>query len=64
MPALFDNARRVLEDLDSMKDDPETASDAIEIDSQTITELDQLSQITKTELACEFGTVAFVLLAY
>ncbi|KAJ9197928.1 hypothetical protein DTO164E3_5484 [Paecilomyces variotii] len=51
MPALFDNAKRVLEDLDAMKDDEETADDAIEIDPQTITELDQLSQITKTELA-------------
>lgn len=53
MPALFDNAKRVLEDLDAMKDDEETADDAIEIDPQTITELDQLSQITKTELACK-----------
>lgn len=53
MPTLFNSAKQVLEELESMKEDPETADDAIDIDSQTITELEQLSQITKTELACK-----------
>lgn len=56
MPTLFDSAKGVLEDLNSIKEDPELAKDAIGIDSQTITELDQLSQMAKTELA---GMISF-----
>ncbi|KAF7586454.1 ubiquitin-specific protease ubp2 [Aspergillus hancockii] len=50
IPSLFDNAKEVLEELDSMKEDPETASDAVAIKPELITELNQLSQIARAEL--------------
>ncbi|OJJ49211.1 hypothetical protein ASPZODRAFT_111904 [Penicilliopsis zonata CBS 506.65] len=50
MPTLFDSAKIVLEDLLSMKDNPETSDEAIDIDPQLVTELEQLSQMTQTEL--------------
>ncbi|KAE8394184.1 hypothetical protein BDV23DRAFT_148047 [Aspergillus alliaceus] len=50
IPSLFDSAREVLEDLNSMKDDPETAPDAVPVKSELIPELNQLSQIARAEL--------------
>ena len=51
MPTLFSSAQELLGDLESMKDDPETAQDALDINRQIATELGQLSQIAQTELA-------------
>lgn len=53
IPSLFDNARNVLEELNSMKEDPETAADAVPINPELIPELSQLSQIAKAELNCK-----------
>lgn len=51
MPTLFSSAQDLLGDLESMKEDPETAHDALDINRQIATELGQLSQIAQTELA-------------
>lgn len=51
MPTLFSSAKDLLDDLESMKEDPETAQDALDINRQIATELGQLSQIAQTELA-------------
>lgn len=64
MPTLFNSAKQVLEELQAMKDDPESAEEAIDIDSQTISELEQLSQITKTELACKHPPDTSLLLSH
>ncbi|PYH89924.1 cysteine proteinase [Aspergillus ellipticus CBS 707.79] len=48
--ALLTSAREVLEDLVSMKEEPETAQDAIDVDPGLLPELDQISQIAKAEL--------------
>jgi hypothetical protein len=53
IPSLFDSAREVLEELDSMKEDSETASDAITIKPELIPEINQLSQIARAELNCK-----------
>lgn len=50
MPSLFNSAREVLEDLNSMKDSPDTAADAIDVDSQLFPKLEQASQIARSEL--------------
>ncbi|OGM39949.1 putative ubiquitin C-terminal hydrolase [Aspergillus bombycis] len=50
IPSLFDNAKDVLEELNSMKEDPETAADAVPINPELIPELNQLSQIARAEL--------------
>lgn len=54
MENVFGSAKDVLEDLNAMKEDPEAAQDAFDIDPQLISELDKLSQISKSELACRF----------
>lgn len=54
MPSLFDNAKYLLDDLGSMKEDPEAASDALDIDPQIATKLGQFSEMTRSELACTF----------
>ncbi|RAL03741.1 ubiquitin-specific protease UBP2 [Aspergillus ibericus CBS 121593] len=48
--ALLTSAKGVLEDLISMKEEPESAEDAVDVDPQTVAELDQLSQIAKADL--------------
>lgn len=53
MPTLFSSAKDLLGDLDSMKDDPETAQDALDINPQLAKELEQLFQMTQNELACK-----------
>lgn len=53
MATLFDSARAVIEDLNHLKADPETADDALDINPQLPSELAQLSQIAKAELNCE-----------
>lgn len=53
IPSLFDNAKDVLEELNSMKEDPEIAADAVPINSELIPELNQLSQIARAELNCK-----------
>lgn len=55
MPTLFSSTKDLLDDLDSMKDDPETAQDALDINPQLSTELGQLSQMTQNELACKLS---------
>lgn len=52
MPTLLSSAKGVLDELESMKADPELAKEAIEIDSNVTRELDHLSQMTRTELSC------------
>ena len=54
MPSLFDNAKYLLDDLGSIKEDPEAASDALDIDPQIATKLGQFSEMTRSELACTF----------
>ncbi|PWY88489.1 ubiquitin carboxyl-terminal hydrolase [Aspergillus heteromorphus CBS 117.55] len=48
--ALLGSAREVLEDLVSMKEEPDIAQDAIDIKPGILPELDQLSQIAKADL--------------
>ncbi|KAE8356901.1 hypothetical protein BDV28DRAFT_126391 [Aspergillus coremiiformis] len=48
--SLFDSAKKVLEELSSMKEDPETAADAIPVNPELIPELHQLSQVARAEL--------------
>lgn len=55
MPTLFGSTKDLLDDLNSMKEDPETAQDALDINPQLASELGQLSQITQTELSCKFS---------
>lgn len=50
MATLFDSARAVIEDLDQLKADPETADDGLDFNPQLPSELAQLSQIAKAEL--------------
>ncbi|EAW06856.1 ubiquitin-specific protease UBP2 [Aspergillus clavatus NRRL 1] len=50
MATLFESAKSVVEDLNSFKDNPETAEEAIDINPQLSSELGQLSQIVKAEL--------------
>jgi ubiquitin carboxyl-terminal hydrolase 25 len=52
MSSLFNTAKCVLEELAAMKEHHEAGRDAVEIDSRIVMELDQLSRITKTEIAC------------
>jgi len=54
MPTLFSSTKNLLDDLNSMKEDSEVAQDALDIDSQLVSELGQLSQITQTELSRKF----------
>lgn len=54
METLFDNAKKVLEDLNSLQEDPETVQDAVQINPQIRPELEKLSQIAKAELNCQF----------
>ena len=63
IPSLFDNAKDVLEELNSMKEDPETAADAVPINPELIPELNQLSQIAKAELNCTCHTIHLSLLS-
>ena len=49
---LLDGAKDVLEDLHAMKDDTETAEDAIDFDTRALNELQERSQVSKTELSC------------
>lgn len=52
MSSLFETTTALLEDLASMKEDPNSAEYSIDVSTQLISELEQLSQITKTETAC------------
>lgn len=52
MSSLFETTTALLSDLASMKDDPESAEYSIDVSTQLVSELEQLSQITKTETAC------------
>ncbi|KAI2826377.1 hypothetical protein CBS147343_605 [Aspergillus niger] len=47
---LLNSAKEVLEDLAAMREEPDYAEDAIDFDTQIITEVDQLSQIAKADL--------------
>ncbi|GKZ38962.1 ubiquitin-specific protease ubp2 [Aspergillus brasiliensis] len=47
---LLNSAREALQDLAAMRGEPEYAEDAIDFDTQIITEVDQLSQIAKADL--------------
>lgn len=49
---LLNSAKEVLEDLAAMREEPDYAEDAIDFDTQIITEVDQLSQIAKADLNC------------
>ncbi|KAL1980380.1 hypothetical protein VTN96DRAFT_4224 [Rasamsonia emersonii] len=51
MSSLFETTTALLEDLASMKEDPNSAEYSIDVSTQLISELEQLSQITKTETA-------------
>lgn len=52
MPALFESAREVLDDLDTMKDSVDTAADAIDIDPEISSGLARLSEAARSELSC------------
>ena len=54
MPTLFSSTKDLLDDLNSMKEDPEVAKDALDINPQLASEIGQLSQITQTELSRKF----------
>ncbi|PWY94374.1 ubiquitin carboxyl-terminal hydrolase [Aspergillus sclerotioniger CBS 115572] len=47
---LLNSAKEILDDLICMKNEPEFAGEAIDIDPRTAAELDQLSQIAKADL--------------
>ncbi|KKK14907.1 hypothetical protein P175DRAFT_0495586 [Aspergillus ochraceoroseus IBT 24754] len=49
-PALLNSAREVLEDLSAMKDDPDTAEEAIDVDPELVPELERLCQSAQAEL--------------
>lgn len=49
---LLNSAKEVLDDLICMKEEPEFAEEAIDVDPQTVAELDQLSQIARADLSC------------
>ncbi|KAL1962989.1 hypothetical protein VTN77DRAFT_8835 [Rasamsonia byssochlamydoides] len=51
MPSLFETTTALLQDLASMKEDPESAKYSIDVSTDLVSELEQLSQITKTEMA-------------
>lgn len=51
VPSLLTNAKGVVEELASMKEEPD--KDALEVDSEIATEVEQLSNMTKSELACK-----------
>ncbi|EYE91140.1 ubiquitin-specific protease UBP2 [Aspergillus ruber CBS 135680] len=51
MPTLFSSTKDLLDDLNSMKEDPEAAQDALDINPQLASEFGQFSQITQTELS-------------
>ncbi|KAL4938145.1 hypothetical protein BDV06DRAFT_61519 [Aspergillus oleicola] len=48
--ALLSNARDIVTDLSGMKDNPDTARDAIDVDPQLASELDRLAQASQSEL--------------
>ncbi|KAF9883484.1 ubiquitin-specific protease ubp2 [Aspergillus nanangensis] len=50
MPSLFNSARDMLKDLESLKDDPDTANDAIYVNPELPSDLGRLAQIARTEL--------------
>jgi hypothetical protein len=54
MPTLFSSTKDLLDDLNSMKEDPEAAQDALDINPQLASEFGQFSQITQTELSRKF----------
>ncbi|GES61066.1 ubiquitin carboxyl-terminal hydrolase [Aspergillus terreus] len=51
MPTLFESAREVLDDLDTMKDSLDTAADAIDIDPEISFGLARLSEAARSELS-------------
>ncbi|KAI9038196.1 ubiquitin-specific protease UBP2 [Aspergillus affinis] len=51
MPTLFNSAREGLEDLNTLKDDSEFADDAIDVNPQLFPELEQLSQLARSQLS-------------
>lgn len=54
MPKLFSDIHGVLKDLESMSQTSESAPDGLEVDQQLLNEVEQLSNITDSELACRF----------
>ena len=54
MPTLFSSTKDLLDDLNAMKEDPEAAQDALNINPQLASEIGQLSQLTQTELSRKF----------
>lgn len=50
MPQLFDDVQSVLDDLDSMKESPETADEGLDVDPELLSEVDKLSEISRSEL--------------
>ncbi|KAL4797230.1 hypothetical protein BDV19DRAFT_50246 [Aspergillus venezuelensis] len=48
--ALLSNARDIIHDLHTMKDNPETSQDAIDVEPQLASELDRLAQAAQNEL--------------
>jgi ubiquitin carboxyl-terminal hydrolase 25/28 len=49
MASLFNTTKNVLEDLSTMKEDPDVADCAIDFDSQTMLELEHLSRVARAE---------------
>jgi ubiquitin carboxyl-terminal hydrolase 25/28 len=49
---VFKDVRTRIEDLISMKDDPETADEAIDIDGTIISGLSELEDMTSNEIKC------------
>lgn len=56
MPSLFENAKDLLDDLGLMKEDPEAAPDAVDVDPEIATKLGQFSERTQSELTRTFQT--------
>lgn len=50
MPSLLTHAKGVVEDLASLEEDAD--KDTLEANSAIVAEVDQLSKMTKSELAC------------
>jgi ubiquitin carboxyl-terminal hydrolase 25/28 len=53
MASLFNTTKNVLEDLSTMKEDPDVADCAIDFDSQTMLELEHLSRVARAETTCK-----------
>lgn len=64
MPKLVDSVHGVLEDLNSLSKVPETEPDSIDVEPQFLEELEQLANITKSELVCMFSDYSHFLILF